>query len=198
MDIAVPTMATQQRKQGDGSFMSEPDNDEAALAPAKTHKTKRYRGVRPLAKSLSPLTGRAFGRRGFAQGAIVRDWPAIVGPLLADHTLPERILYPKGKRGDGTLTLRVENPGFALEVQHFTPVLIERINGYFGYRAVKDLHVNQAPLPRKKANEAERRTLTPAEEVALAEELETIADADLKAALSGLGRAIRTRGGGTK
>ncbi|MEL6289347.1 MAG: DciA family protein, partial [Pseudomonadota bacterium] len=45
----------------------------------------------------------------------------------------------------GTLVLRVDGP-LALELQHRSAQLIERINRYFGYRAIAALRILQAPL----------------------------------------------------
>jgi hypothetical protein len=42
----------------------------------------------------------------------------------------------------------------ALEVEHMRPRLIERINATFGYRAVSDIRVLQAPLPQKRDSRA--------------------------------------------
>ncbi|MEM7193207.1 MAG: DciA family protein, partial [Pseudomonadota bacterium] len=46
-----------------------------------------------------------------------------------------------------TLVLRIEGPR-AIEVQHRAPQMLERINAYFGYRAVTELRFLQAPISR--------------------------------------------------
>ena len=44
-----------------------------------------------------------------------------------------------------TLVLRVEGP-VALEIQHLSGVIIERVNRFFGWRAVGRIQIRQAPL----------------------------------------------------
>ena len=98
---------------------------------------RRYGRSRSIADHLKPLTRRAFGKRGFADGDMITDWPAVIGPDLARLTAPERIVYPRGKRAGGTLHLRIASGSIAVELQHLLPLLLERINGHFGYRAAE-------------------------------------------------------------
>ncbi len=99
----------------------------------------------------------AFEKYGFPAAAILTDWAAIAGTELAAFTAPERLKWPRKASSDtdgggqgATLILRVDGPR-ALEVEHLRPRLIERINASFGYRAVADIRVLQAPLiaPRR-------------------------------------------------
>ncbi len=112
------------------------------------------------------------------------DWPAIVGPNLAEQTCPERL----GR--DGTLRVRVAGP-LATELQHLAPQIIDRIATYFGHRAVSRLTIVQGPIPRRES--ARLRTPRPLdgdEEAALESDLAETADPRLRAALETLGRAV--------
>ncbi len=161
-------------------------------------------GLRALGNSLTSVTKRAFARRGLTGADIARQWPAIVGRELAAQCRPRQLRFPKaGEAVDGRLTLRVA-PGWALEVQHLEPLMLERINGYFGYRAVTRLVLQQGPLPPlgKTGGDgtAERRGGTRKEpparlDEALAEKLSTVEDPELRAALEGLGRSLKGRRG---
>jgi hypothetical protein len=62
--------------------------------------------------------------------------------MLAEHSLPERLKF---NADGGTLMITV-NGAFALEMQHLQPVIMERINGYFGYNAVTRLSFKQVPF----------------------------------------------------
>lgn len=148
----------------------------------------RSGGVRHLAGFLPRLTRAALGKRGFAEGGIVTDWAAIVGPELAAASLPEKLTFAKGARSDGTLQVRVSG-ALALELQHLEPVVIERINSYFGYRAVGRLKIRQGPLPRRRPPPPVAAT-DPAAAQAVDRAVAGIADPALKAALAGFGRAL--------
>lgn len=164
------------------------------------HKTRTrkppYRNRRPkaLASLVAGLTRPLFSRRGLADGAMVRAWSSIAGPLLAAHTIPERVVYERGRRAEGTLHLRVDSGGLAVELQHLEPQLIERVNGYFGYRAVARLKMTQGPLPRRAPPTPTTQPPLDADgERALADMLAAVEDPALRDALEGLGRGIMGR-----
>ncbi len=152
-------------------------------------------GLRSLAESVESLTKPAFFKRGLADGAVARDWSNIVGPHLAAHTLPEKISHAVAGSGGGTLHLRVDHGGFAAELQHLVPLLIERINGYFGYAAVERVRIVQGPLPLRDAPPPppEVLPLSADEEAALECTLASVENPDLKAALAALGRVLAKR-----
>ena len=80
----------------------------------------------------------------------------------------------------------------ALELQHSEVQILERINGFFGYPAVSRLRLIQAPPPRSSYRPAPvNRRVSAAEEIELAEAVRDIRDPGLRAALQGLGRALK-------
>ena len=113
------------------------------------------------------LTHKAFEKYGFAAAALITDWAMIVGKDIAGYTAPERLKWPRGVgigddiehgaegRPGATLIVRVD-PARALDVQYKGQQMIERINGHFGYRAVAELRILQAPLPERAAVAAPR------------------------------------------
>ena len=159
--------------------------------------TTRGRGPRALAGVMRKVTRPIFGKRGFAGGAVVTEWPTIVGRHLAAHTVPERIAYQGGGRDSGVLHLRVDSGSLATELQHLEPQLLERINGYFGYRSVDRLRIVHGPLPPAEAPPRPApRALDRTEEKDLADRLAGIKDDDLRTALEALGRVVVARGEG--
>jgi hypothetical protein len=124
-------------------------------------------------------------------GRLKAEWPAVVGAELAALTWPEAL----GR--DGALKLRVASP-LALELQHRAPLVIERINLFFGREAVARLVLVQGPLPLPAPPPTAVATpLVAAEATALDLRLRDIADPELRAALAGLGRLVLAGAGGT-
>jgi len=163
---------------------------------AKQSDAGTRRGGRPrsLGRTLSGVTKPMFGERGLADGAIVTDWPEIAGPELARHSQPEKIAYPGQQRAEGTLHLRIDHSGMATELQHLEPLVIERVNAYFGYRAVATLKLIHGPLPdRETPPRREIKPLDPEQQEALADDLMNVEDADLRQALERLGAAVLGR-----
>ena len=144
------------------------------------------RGPRGIAATLPAVTRGLFKKRGFAQSDVLTQWRAIVGDALADRCCPERLIWREND-GGATLRIRVES-AWAPELQHLEPIVIERINTYFGYRAVGRLQITQGVNPEPARRQTQRqRTLTPEDAARLDDSLERIRDPELAAAFRALG-----------
>jgi hypothetical protein len=84
--------------------------------------------------------------------------------------------------------LRVEGPT-ALEIQHSSAVVLERVNRFFGWRAVAKLQLHQAPLSRPPARDPPAAP-DPAATARLAAALPQIEDTKLRQALARLGASV--------
>ena len=143
-----------------------------------------------VARLLGGILDPAARRRGFAEASLLADWATIVGPAIARRCQPVRVDHAPGRRGAGTLLLQA-NGAAALEIQHAAPQLLERINAYFGHRAIRQLRLVQMPLPPVPAPPPPRlRAVSADEEARLAAGVATVADDGLRAALLGLGRTM--------
>jgi hypothetical protein len=159
-------------------------------------------GARAVGSFVPKLTRTAFEKFGFSTAALLTDWALIVGPTLAQTTTPDRIRWPKnasqdaagggtGTRGGATLHLSVD-PARALDVQYKTQLIIDRINSYFGYRAVAELRIVQsshtaAPMPVARAKAPCQLVVDPA--------VGSIADEGLRAALQRMQSGLMARRG---
>lgn len=153
--------------------------------PAKTQ-------ARPLADLVRSTLADTFARQGFASTELVTHWDDIVGAEIAAHCEPLRLKWPRNSDVEApepaTLVLRVEGP-IAIEIQHLTPVILERVNRFFGWRAVGRLSLRQAPLARRAPRPA-RPAPDPQAAARIAASLD-VADEDLRNALARLGAAIK-------
>jgi hypothetical protein len=150
---------------------------------------QRRGSMRAIAAEVPRIAGPVLGKRGFAEAQLVAHWPAIIGEDIAEGAMPEKLAFIRGERRDGTLHLRVA-PALATEIQHREPVLLERINAFFGYRAVARLVLKQGPIERPAAPAPRPRPLRPPERQQLDRRLSDIEDPALRAALQRLGEAV--------
>lgn len=163
-------------------------------APTSSDSYRRIQGMVSVAVAADKVTRPVFGKHGFVSGALVVDWPAIVGSAMAAHTLPLRIRFPAKERGEGTLEIKVASSAFSTEIQHLEPLILERINGYFGWNAVARLKLRHGPLPeRAKPRAAAVDAAGPVSERAQAA-LEQVEDPQLREALARLGSRINKQG----
>ena len=114
--------------------------------------------ARAVGSFVPALTRKSMEKYGFSTAALFADWAQIVGSDLATHATPLRLRWPRAAtdaveatgesvgRGAATLHLQV-NAARALDVQYKAAQIVDRINAYFGYRAVGELRIVQAPVP---------------------------------------------------
>jgi len=161
---------------------------EVAMADESENRTH---AMLSLAVTLPKVTRRTLGRHGLAEGGLVTDWAAVVGQTIAERSLPLRLSFAGGERRDGTLHVRVSG-ALALELQHLEPLVLERINGYFGYRAVGRLRIHQGPVPGLPEPQRPPASAPSAEaEAAIASQVSAVEDEALREALRSLGRGLR-------
>ena len=129
-----------------------PTSSKSTAAEATNPVTRRGSGMRHIAPAAAAAARPALRKRGLAAAGVLADWHKIVGPFLAGATAPEKLTpgraLPDGGRDAGVLHLRVGSPALAPEIAHLAPQIIEKVNGYFGYRAVARLHILHAPVAR--------------------------------------------------
>ena len=136
--------------------------------------------------------GRSFRRFGFVQSAIVSRWSDIVGERYARVSSPEFDPLPAGRKGGGALTLLVDGAHAPL-IQHLAPLIIERVNRFFGYAAVDRVVFKQGKPPVPAARPA-RPELRPVPKE-LGDGLREIADPELRACLELLAARIAATSG---
>ena len=149
--------------------------------------------AKPLSVLLSDVFSDAYARQGFAARELVTRWAEIAGPEIAVHAEPLKIQWPRPVEGQpqepATLVLRVDGP-MALEIQHSSDVILQRVNRFLGWNAIGRLALRQAPLSRRNAKKApaapDARSVAEVEKT-----LSSVEDADLRAALARLGASIK-------
>jgi hypothetical protein len=164
------------------------------MAKRKVEKEDSPRSCRPRAAGdLVGLVGdRSFRRFGFVQGSIVSRWAEIVGDRYAKVSSPESIRFPTGRKAGGVLTLLVDGAHAPL-IQHLTPMIVERVNRFFGHAAINRIVFKQGKPPPPPAR-LERPQLGPVPKE-LGEGLREIADPELRACLESLAAQIAASSG---
>jgi hypothetical protein len=164
------------------------------MAKRKVEKEDSPRSCRPRAAGeLVGLVGDpSFRRFGFVQGSIVSRWAEIVGDRYAKVSSPESIRFPMGRKAGGVLTLLVDGAHAPL-IQHLTPMIVERVNRFFGHAAINRIVFKQGKVPPPPAK-LERPQLRPVPKE-LGEGLREIADPELRACLESLAAQIAASSG---
>lgn len=112
---------------------------------------RRGRSFHRAGTALRRRISEAAAKRGFAEPDILLRWPEIVGAELAEQVRPVQISYGRASPGFGA-TLVVQVPGArATEIEHSAGRIVERVNAFYGYRAVSRLRLTQASGARGRA-----------------------------------------------
>lgn len=181
------------------SPLPHPARRHLALAPSTSRfaapPTARFVPAKAVGSFVPTLTKKAFEKFGFSTATLITDWARIAGAELAGYTMPDKLKWPRGAQADGihedegerrgaTLILRVD-PARALDVEYRSRQIMDRINSYFGYRAVEIIRLVQAPLDTKADRPGGPARSQPAARADVA------ADDPLAAALARLEQGIR-------
>ena len=145
--------------------------------------TPRSMRARPAGELVADISGIAFKKFGFVQGAVVSRWAEIVGERYANVSTPEAIRFPAGRKSGGTLQLLVEGAHAPL-MQHLGPMIVERVNAFFGYEAIGAVAFRQGRA------RVEKVPITRIPDAAIPKEmgenLRQVADPELRAVLESL------------
>lgn len=156
-----------------------------------TKKPKWERRGGMFAKSLSScvdtVTQPALKQNGLAGSRILTHWASIVGPSLSLNAVPVKLAFTRGKKTDGVLTICIR-PGFAPQLQHQQPMILERIAQYFGYQAVSRIMIlHQWP---KDSDAVVKRAIKRPISKEAAAQVAQVSNPELRAALTALADAI--------
>ena len=152
--------------------------------------------MKPFGKQFSKITAQAYKLHGHAWAGVLANWPTIVGSQLANITRPEKINWPGSVRASkhqkigGTLTLMV-GYGRALEVQHMSMQIMDRINTYFGYAAIGNIKIKQGIIEKPKVTTSTKPPpLTHDQQASVDRQVKSIDDHSLHIALSRLAKGV--------
>ena len=148
-------------------------------------------GLNTLASETMPLLRRILGRKGMMAADVLAFWEQIAGEELAAFTFPEKIGFRGKERQNGVLQVAA-----ALELQHREKFVLEKVNAFFGYKAVSELRIRQSGgvsfRRGRQINQPEfKKILVSGEEQNYIEQLTGgLNDGDLKDSLIRLGKCV--------
>lgn len=157
----------------------------------------RSGGLTPLSEGMSPFVKKLLGKKGLIEMELIADWKNIVGEETATYTVPQKIDFKKDSRYNGVLHIAVPNGAFAIEIGQQKPVILEKINTYFGYQAVGNLKIMindvffKSAFETAKHDDKQQKNLVSQTQKSYIDQLtEGVNNPELKARLQKLGESI--------
>ena len=162
--------------------------------------SKRTFVPKKLGDTLSRINKNYSSKFGKIEFLILSKWTLIVGSFFADHSEPDKISRITEEFNEfdepiykNFLHVRV-SPAAAVEFQHYKDTIIEKINSYFGYKAISDLRLQQNFVPKKKIKNNINlydQDLSEEEKVSIKSQINNIKDKELEKSIVNLGASIK-------
>jgi len=111
--------------------------------------SKTYvQGLRPFGNTLPRSVKGILKKNGYNYSEIISKWNMLVDKDISSCSYPKSIKMAKGD-ANGTLVLAVER-GNEITVEYSKKEIINKINGYFGYRLINEIRLQTSNLETKK------------------------------------------------
>ena len=162
----------------------------------KQKENRKSGGLESFSRLLSPLAKNILGKKGFVGTDILFNWEEIVGKDIARFCIPDKIDFKKDQRDNGTLHIITTNGAFATEIKYKESLIIEKINTYFGYRAVSGLKIIQSQnVPQNTPDQItavkiDKTLVSPEEENYIMSLVDSLENNSLKETMIRLGKNI--------
>jgi len=112
---------------------------------------RRFKAIK-ISDSLSKINQKFLYKFGKLDYIIHAKWSEIVGSFFVQHSEPKKIssiFKSNNELGEPVYEkyLHVDvTPSAAVEFQHFQNKIVEKINSYFGYKAIKGIKIYQRSI----------------------------------------------------
>lgn len=115
---------------------------------SKPNNNRNFKPVK-ISESLKTINQKLLYKFGKLDYTIHSKWPEIVGVFFVQHSQPKKIIsipvsYNEKEEPIYEKYLHVYvTPAAAVEFQHFQNKIIEKINSFFGYKAIHGIKIHQ-------------------------------------------------------
>ena len=164
----------------------------------KIKESKRTFVPKKIGETLTKVNRVYSSKFGKIEFLIISKWPQIVGTFFADHSEPDKISRVNENFDEldkpiykNFLLVKV-SPAAAVEFQHYKDKIIEKINSFFGFKAISDLRIQQNFISKKKSTNIKKfnDVISKEEEELIKSEFEVIHDKELEKTIVNLGASI--------
>ena len=161
---------------------------------------KNLRKYRPakISESIEDINKNIAKKINKHEYIIYSKWHEIVGDYFINYSEPEKLNIINNNESnsyEGVLRVKIANPA-ALEFQHFTNKIIEKINSYIGFKAVTRIiliqvsHISKSPNFISSVSKIESKKLSREDEIFIQKKTSRISSNNLKKALLNLGKSV--------
>ena len=162
----------------------------------KNNVPKRRFIPQTIGDTLKKINRKFSSKFGKLEFIIHKQWPQIVGSYFSEYSEPKNISRLPDYENEIGETIYKNHlnvsvaPAAAIEFQHFKDTVIEKINSYFGYKAIIDLRIKQDYIPTNNNISnviMKNNKLSLNEKKAISNEVKEMVNSNLKESIINLG-----------
>ncbi len=165
----------------------------------KNIKQKRTFVPQSIGDTLRKVNRKFSSKYNRTEFIINSKWPEIAGSYFKEYSEPLNVSRVRDFENDvgeivykNYLNVSVA-PAAAIEFQHFKDTIIEKINTYFGYRAIIDLRIHQNYIPKYTHMKQTKKKQIDKDDIEFVKQnVKEFQNSDLKKSLLDLGNKITT------
>ena len=105
-------------------------------------KDRKQSYFKKVGKSLPKIINKNIKERNFFEISLIKKWKEIIGNDIAKFCWPIKISFPNIKNSNGIIFLKTKR-GRSMEIEFKNEEIIEKLNQYFGYKAIDKISVVQ-------------------------------------------------------
>ena len=105
-------------------------------------KERKQSYFKKVGKSLPKIIDKNIKERNFVEITLIKQWKEIMGQDIAKYCWPIKIVFSDIKNLNGIIFLKTKR-GRSMEIEFKNDEIIEKLNKYFGYKAINKISLVQ-------------------------------------------------------
>ena len=105
-------------------------------------KERKQTYFKKIGNSLPKIVDKNIKEKNFIEISLIKKWREIIGDNIAKFCWPIKIIFSDIKNSNGIIFLKTKR-GRSMEIEFKNEEIIEKLNQYFGYKAIDKISVVQ-------------------------------------------------------
>jgi len=105
-------------------------------------KERKQSYFKKIGNSLPKILDKNIKEKNFIEVSLIKKWREIIGDDIAKFCWPIKIIFSDIKNSNGLIFLKTKR-GRSMEIEFKNEEIIEKLNQYFGYKAISKISVVQ-------------------------------------------------------
>ena len=105
-------------------------------------KERKQSYFKKIGNSLPKIVDKNIKEKNFIELSLIKKWKEIIGNNIAEFCWPTKVVFSNVDNSKGVIFLKTRR-GRSMEIEFKNEEIIEKLNQYFGYKAINKVSVVQ-------------------------------------------------------